>query len=195
MTLTTSLLGLNMTWIWTTSSSLTEENGLQRLKVYKYQGFPPDGSTSDKAASRVPVKTQLKMKLAVFACLLLIIPFQAEAESCVGKRVNIYVIDGSGLAGDGVVPDPYVTVQIGSEKKRTMTVYSNANPVWYQKIKFPTISTNKLTIEVWDEDHFSSDDKLGTCVQELDASGADYRKVECKMANKKGLVTLHYKCK
>lgn len=56
------------------------------------------------------VKTQLKMKLAVFASLLMIIPFQAEANTCVNKKVLVWVTHGKNL-GDGLQsPDPYVVV-------------------------------------------------------------------------------------
>lgn len=59
----------------------------------------------------VRVKMTLKMKLAVFACLLVILPLQAVSGSCVGKTVDVWVINGHDLTGDGLArPDPYVKV-------------------------------------------------------------------------------------
>ena len=56
------------------------------------------------------MKTKLKMKLAVFALLLVVLPFQASSYVC--DTLIVQVIKGMDLHGDGRVerPDAYVKV-------------------------------------------------------------------------------------
>lgn len=52
------------------------------------------------------------MKLAVLVSLLVIVPFQVVTGSCVGKTVDVWVVNGQSLTGDGPLndPEPYVKV-------------------------------------------------------------------------------------
>jgi len=140
------------------------------------------------------VKTLLKMKLVVFASLLLIIPFQAEADSCLGKDVDVWVANGHGLTGDGLLdPDPYVVVKIGGQTRKTKVIYSNSNPTWWEKLRFPDANSEMMTIEVWDKDSVTSDDKVGTCMKPL-VSSSEFQSVECKLHSDRSFVKLFYKC-
>ncbi|CAJ1069186.1 protein C2-DOMAIN ABA-RELATED 11-like [Xyrichtys novacula] len=134
------------------------------------------------------------MKLAVFVSLLMILPFYAKAASCVGKKVDVWVINGHDLTGDGLQnPDPYVKIQIGSDNRKTKTIYGNAYPVWYEKFHFNKASSDVMKIEVWEADTFTHDDHLGTCMEPLEAGGTQWRKVVCKTEND-GDVKLYYRC-
>ncbi|XP_041644078.1 protein C2-DOMAIN ABA-RELATED 11-like [Cheilinus undulatus] len=136
------------------------------------------------------------MKLAVFASLLMILPFQAVAGSCVGKRVDVWVISGHDLTGDGLQdPDPYVKVTIGSETKHTKTIYGNAYPVWYEKLQFKKASSDMMKIDVWEADEGlrGDDDHLGTCMEQLKSGGKQWHKIVCTTTND-GTVKLFYKC-
>ncbi|XP_049907502.1 uncharacterized protein LOC126394618 [Epinephelus moara] len=136
----------------------------------------------------------MKMMLAVVASLLLILPFQAKAESCIDKDVDVWVASGHGLTGDGLLnPDPYVVVKIGPVKKQTKVIYSNDNPTWWEKLTFPEASSDMMTVEVWDKDSITADDKVGTCTEQLVASQS-FQSVECKMNSGRSFVKLFYKC-
>merc|ERR1712035_43562 len=143
---------------------------------------------------RYRVKTQLKMKFVVLASLLLVLPFQASADSCVGSDVEVWVANGHGLTGDGLLnPDPYVVVKIGPVSKKTKVIYSNDNPVWWEKMRFPDASSEMMTIEVWDKDSITSDDKVGTCMEPMTPSSS-FQLIECKMNNGRSFVKVFYKC-
>ncbi|XP_034547006.1 protein C2-DOMAIN ABA-RELATED 11-like [Notolabrus celidotus] len=134
------------------------------------------------------------MKLAVFACMLMVLPFLAEAGSCVGKRVDVWVIKGHDLTGDGLQsPDPYVIVRIGSDTKKTRIISSDAYPVWYQKLHFQRASTDLMKIEVWDADTLTNDDHLGTCLEPMESGGTQWHPIVCK-TDDGGDVKLFYKC-
>ncbi|XP_034547000.1 protein C2-DOMAIN ABA-RELATED 11-like isoform X2 [Notolabrus celidotus] len=140
------------------------------------------------------VKMTLKMKLAVFATLLVVLPFQAEAASCVGKTVDVWVIKGHDLTGDGLQhPDPYVKINIGEVTKQTRIIYSNAYPIWYQRLRFFEASSSIMRIEIWEADRFTNDDHLGTCIEEMDSDGVQWSPVICR-AKDQGYVKLFYKC-
>merc|ERR1711980_20260 len=92
-------------------------------------------------------ETKLKMKFAVLFSLLVILPFQAEAASCVGKNVDVWVANGNDLSGDGLQdPDPYVVVKIGSETKKSKTIHSNADPNWWEKLHFAKVTSDVMRI-------------------------------------------------
>uniref|UniRef100_A0A3B4YZX3 C2 domain-containing protein n=1 Tax=Stegastes partitus TaxID=144197 RepID=A0A3B4YZX3_9TELE len=136
----------------------------------------------------------LMMKLVVLACLLAVIPFQAEAGSCSGKTVEVWVANGFGLTGDVFKdPDPYVSV--GGRTQKTRAIQRNANPSWFQKFTFDSPNSDFMRIEVWDEDSGlnGDDDKLGTCVEELNAMGNRFQQVRCTVKDD-GVVKLFYKC-
>ncbi|XP_049907505.1 uncharacterized protein LOC126394619 isoform X3 [Epinephelus moara] len=134
------------------------------------------------------------MKLAVFASLLMIILFQAEANTCVNKKVLVWVTHGKNL-GDGLQsPDPYVVVKIGSDSKKTKVINSSTNPSWMEKMEFPEATSDMLQMEVWDKDDFTADDKLGTCMVPMSSNGHDFRTIECKMDDNTGVVNAFYRC-
>uniref|UniRef100_A0A3P8T2U1 C2 domain-containing protein n=1 Tax=Amphiprion percula TaxID=161767 RepID=A0A3P8T2U1_AMPPE len=135
------------------------------------------------------------MKLAVFVSLLAIVPFQAEANSCAGKTVEVLVGNGYGLTGDVFKdPDPYVT--IGDRTQRTRVIHSNSNPSWFQTFKFFSPNSDFMKIEVWDKDSGfagDDDDRLGTCVEQLTAEGNRFQNIRCTVKHD-GTVQLFYKC-
>ncbi|KAG7224977.1 hypothetical protein INR49_014894 [Caranx melampygus] len=140
-----------------------------------------------------------KMKLAVFASLLVVLTAQAVSASCIGKTVEVYVANGQGLTGDGLgYPDPYVKVSIGEKTHRTRTIADNSNPVWEETFKVRSASSNRLIVEVWEEDSglFGGDDHLGTCEEilgtEEGCGGNRYCTLECRMDQ--GHVKVLYKC-
>ncbi|XP_060895320.1 perforin-1-like [Labrus mixtus] len=136
----------------------------------------------------------LKMKLAVFASLLVLLPFKAEAGSCVGKTVKVWVIKGRHLTGDGFShPDPYVKVTIGEETRQTRIIYSDSNPVWYQKFRFYDTTSDIMRIDIRRADGGGYNHHLGTCIERLESGGGYWQKVKCR-ATDSGYVKLYYRC-
>merc|ERR1712082_424349 len=83
-----------------------------------------------------------------------------------GTPVNIHVvvhkarnIEKKGMFGKA---DPYVTVKIGSESYKSVTIKNNHNPEWQFDSNFilDKNSTEDIIIEVFDED-IGKDDTLG----------------------------------
>uniref|UniRef100_A0A8C5HV54 C2 domain-containing protein n=1 Tax=Gouania willdenowi TaxID=441366 RepID=A0A8C5HV54_GOUWI len=112
---------------------------------------------------------RLKMKFAVIAALLATVFIQnSVASSCYGKNVEVTVINGIGMTGDGLSrPDPYVKVTIGDITKKTKVIRSTRNPVWWQGFSFKNINSNEMRIEVWDQDSGlrGGDDHIGTLLK------------------------------
>ncbi|XP_071339731.1 perforin-1-like [Trachinotus anak] len=136
------------------------------------------------------------MKLAVFASLLVVLTAQAVAASCVGKTVDVWVANGHGLTGDGLQdPDPYVLVTIGDETQKTRVIHSNANPGWWQKFQFYSVTSDLMRIDVWEADEGlrGDDDNLGTCMEQLRSDGQGYHAVQCDVKDG-GFVKVFYKC-
>uniref|UniRef100_A0A4W6ELN3 C2 domain-containing protein n=1 Tax=Lates calcarifer TaxID=8187 RepID=A0A4W6ELN3_LATCA len=122
------------------------------------------------------------MKLAVFVSLLVIIPFQV-ANSCIGKKAEVWVENGHHLRRVGhMAPNPYV-LKIGRETIKTKVVYSSANPYWRQKFEFQTVLDDMLTIDVWDEDTgFRGDDvHLGTCMEPMISVDSNFHIIQCNL--------------
>ncbi|XP_040898833.1 protein C2-DOMAIN ABA-RELATED 4-like [Toxotes jaculatrix] len=136
------------------------------------------------------------MKLAVFVSLLVVLPFQALAGSCVGKTVDVWVANGHGLTGDGLQdPDPYVVVKIGEDTQKTRVIHSNANPGWWEKLTFYQVTSDFMRIEVWEADEGlrGDDDHLGTCMELMDSRGSSFHVVQCTVKDS-GFVKVFYKC-
>ncbi|XP_028314022.1 GTPase activating protein 1-like [Gouania willdenowi] len=137
------------------------------------------------------------MKFGIIAVLLAAVFFQnSVASSCYGKNVEVIVINGIGMTGDGLLrPDPYVEVTIGDLSKKTRVIHSTRNPFWYQELLFNNVDSNEMTIDVWDRDSGfrGSDDHIGSCTEDLSSHYDEYVLVECHVA-KNGIVNLKYKC-
>lgn len=76
-------------------------------------------------------------------------------------QLELYIF--SGLA------DPYIKGQLGSHGFRTKTQRKTLSPKWHEEFKIPIYSwesTNVLTLEVRDKDHFV-DDTLGSVSKSL----------------------------
>ncbi|XP_019182458.1 PREDICTED: protein C2-DOMAIN ABA-RELATED 4-like [Ipomoea nil] len=83
-------------------------------------------------------------------------------ESLLGLlRIRIY--RGVNLAiRDVLSSDPYVIVRMGKQKLKTSVVKRNVNPEWNEDLTLSISDPNlPITLQVYDKDRFSFDDKMG----------------------------------
>jgi len=95
----------------------------------------------------------------------------AKAAEGAGDILTVAVIGASGLRNTdlglfrrfGDCSDPYVTVSVGEQKLWTPTINNDLNPVWNSQWFSFTLGKNdqKLSLEVFDSDFFTSDELLG----------------------------------
>ncbi|KAH9321291.1 hypothetical protein KI387_015930, partial [Taxus chinensis] len=79
--------------------------------------------------------------------------------------LKVQVVKGTDFAvRDFRSSDPYVILTLGNHTRRTRVINSNLNPVWKEDF---TIPVNKATdscllkVEVWDNDPWRADDRMG----------------------------------
>ncbi|PIN14807.1 putative Ca2+-dependent phospholipid-binding protein [Handroanthus impetiginosus] len=77
--------------------------------------------------------------------------------------LRINVLRGINLAKrDARSSDPYVTVRMDKQKLKTRVVKKNVNPEWNEELTLSIADPNlPITLEVYDKDTFSPDDKMG----------------------------------
>lgn len=54
--------------------------------------------------------------------------------------------------------DPYCVITMGAQKKRTIPSKNGKKPTWNETLIFDRTSEEILSVQLWDKDHFSSDD-------------------------------------
>ena len=72
-------------------------------------------------------------------------------------------LEKKGLFGKA---DPYVVITLGQTKAKTKTINNNLNPVWNHSTRLYLIKTERLVLEVFDDD-IGKDDPLGTVSLDL----------------------------
>mmetsp|Transcript_38767 Transcript_38767/g.97666 ORF Transcript_38767/g.97666 Transcript_38767/m.97666 type:complete len:373 (+) Transcript_38767:47-1165(+) len=81
------------------------------------------------------------------------------------KVLHIHVVEGRDLIpmDHGKSSDPYVVVLVGSQKRKTKTIWKSLNPVWSETFKFELNDETPTIVEfrIWDKDRMSSDDRMG----------------------------------
>ena len=73
-------------------------------------------------------------------------------------------LEKKGLFGKA---DPYVMITLGQTKAKTKTIKNNLNPVWNYSTELYLMKTEKLLLEIFDDD-IGKDDPLGTVTIDLD---------------------------
>ncbi|KAG1363774.1 C2 and GRAM domain-containing protein [Cocos nucifera] len=79
-------------------------------------------------------------------------------------KLRVNVIEARNLQAMGLngLSDPYVKLQLGKQRARSMVVKKNSNPVWNEEFSFLVGDpSEELMIYVLDEDKIFSDDFLG----------------------------------
>jgi len=88
----------------------------------------------------------------------------ASKEEVIGK-LNVRVLRGNNLIiADPLThtSDPYVVLQYGAQKVKTIVQKKNPNPVWNEVLQLSvTNPTKPVHLEVFDEDKFTADDSMG----------------------------------
>ena len=92
---------------------------------------------------------------------------QNESEDIPLGLAEVTIVSGHGLAAADLFTknDGYVVIGLGSKIRRTPSVHQCDEPVWNQAARFfvnPAIQSYVLTIKVYDHDHASADDLLGS---------------------------------
>ncbi|CAM4634267.1 unnamed protein product [Leuciscus chuanchicus] len=81
--------------------------------------------------------------------------------------LKVYNLRAKGLYGDVTTQtDGVVTVEYGTQTKRTATIHNNDNPRWRETFQFGPIKISMasiITFNVYDADSYWNSDHLGTC--------------------------------
>lgn len=121
---------------------------------------------------------------------------------------SLNFLKAKGLAiGDVITSDPYLKVTLSSNPKiylKTRPVFNTLNPTWDMEWHLSNVALNsKFSIEVWDYDATSKDDKIGTCDYNFDGKEGEQEiqvfhrnkphgkltiKVACRVSDKPGEV-------
>ncbi|KAL8257249.1 hypothetical protein R6Q59_029290 [Mikania micrantha] len=71
------------------------------------------------------------------------------------------------VARDVTTSDPYVVIRMGQQKLKTGVVKKSINPVWDEDLTLSVAEPLPVTLEVYDKDAFSIDDKMGSAVFDI----------------------------
>ncbi|KAJ0873508.1 putative C2 domain-containing protein [Helianthus annuus] len=77
--------------------------------------------------------------------------------------LRVHIHRGVNLAvRDVTTSDPYVVIRMGKQKLKTRVVKKNVNPVWDEDLTLSIAEPQPITLEVYDKDTLSLDDKMGS---------------------------------
>eukprot|EP00736_Rhodelphis_marinus_P010556 Rmarinus@m.4083 len=80
-------------------------------------------------------------------------------------ELKVQVLEGRHLLSCDIngLSDPYATIRLGHQERWTETVYENLNPTWRRGTFTLEVSEimDSLWIELWDEDRYSHDNRIG----------------------------------
>jgi len=80
------------------------------------------------------------------------------------RATALMACDTHVLANKASTSDPFVTLELLGEKRKSLTINADLNPIWSQSFTFPCeFSDAKLKLTVQDYDRLSENDFMGRC--------------------------------
>jgi hypothetical protein len=96
---------------------------------------------------------------------------QRKKKAPTSGTLSVVLVEGIDLAirdEDTASSDPYVRFTLGKQKRRSSVVNQDLNPVWREMFEFQITSrSEKLLMEVFDQDMIGSDDFMGRVTLDL----------------------------
>ncbi|MFS7983315.1 putative C2 domain-containing protein [Helianthus anomalus] len=83
--------------------------------------------------------------------------------------LRVHIHRGVNLAvRDVTTSDPYIVIRMGKQKLKTRVVKKNVNPVWDEDLTLSIAEPQPVTLEVYDKDTLSLDDKMGSAIFDIE---------------------------